>query len=151
MDPIIYRLSSTAPPGEINLKPDSWRILTHVNGERTVAEIAQDLGLDEAVATQIALALFQSGVLEIAQGAVAPVRSTVNGTFFAQVTHELAAAMGPLAEIVIDEEVENLGESRQEFPRDRIPDLVERVSQAIPDEARRVKFQQIMLDAIRKL
>ncbi len=150
MDPVIYRLSTTAPPGEINLKPESWRILAHVNGQRTVAEIAEALGMDESTAAQLALSLLQSGVLEIAQGKAGPVRATVNGAFFDEVTHQLAAAVGPLAEIVIDEEIENLGESRKEFPRDRIPDLVEKVSQAIPDEAKRIKFQQVMLEAIRK-
>jgi hypothetical protein len=150
MDPVIYRLSTTAPPGEVNLKPESWRILAQVNGERTIAEIAQALGMDELAAAQLALSLFQSGVLEIARGKAAPLRATVDGAFFDQVTHELATAMGPLAEIVIDEEIENLGESRKQFPRERIPDLVERVSQAIPDEPKRVKFQQVMLEAIRK-
>ncbi len=150
MDAVIYRLSTTAPPGEVNLKPESWRILAQVNGERTVAEIAQALGMDESTAAQLALSLFQSGVLELAQGTAAPVRATVDGVFFDQVTHQLAAAMGPLAEIVIDEEIENLGESRKQFPRERIPDLIERVSQAIPDEAKRIQFQQVMLEAIRK-
>ncbi len=150
MDPVIYRLSTAAPPGEVNLKPESWRILAHVNGERTISDIAKALGMDEPTAAQLALSLFQSGVLEIAQGTSAPVRATVDGAFFDEVTHQLAAAMGPLAEIVIDEEIENLSESRKQFPRERIPDLVERVSQAIPDESKRIKFQQVMLEAIRK-
>jgi DNA-binding MarR family transcriptional regulator len=150
MDPVIYRLSTTAPPGEVNLKPESWRILAQVNGERTIAEIAKALGMDEPAAAQIALSLYQAGVLEVAQGAATPARARVDGAFFDEVTHQLATAVGPLAEIVIDEEIENLGESRKQFPRERIPDLVERVSQAIPDEAKRIKFQQVMLEAIRK-
>jgi hypothetical protein len=150
MDPVIYRLSTTAPPGEVNLRPESWRVLALVNGERTIAEIAKVLGIDEPAAAQLALSLYQAGVLEVAQGAATPVRASVDGHFFDEVTHQLAAAVGPLAEIVIDEEIENLGESRKQFPRERIPDLVERVSQAIPDEAKRIKFQQVMLEAIRK-
>ncbi len=150
MDPVIYRLSTTAPPGEVSLKPESWRILAHVNGERSIAEIAQTIGMDEAAAAQVALSLYQAGVLEISQGTVAPPRATVDGSFFNEVTQQLAAAVGPLAEIVIDEEIENLGESRKEFPRERIPDLVERVSQAILNDAKRIKFQQVMLEAIRK-
>lgn len=151
MDPVIYRLSTTAPPGEVNLKPESWRILTLVNGERTIAEIAQTLGMDVATAAQLALSLYHAGVLEVAQGTATIARASVDGSFFDEVTRQLAAAMGPLAEIVIDEEIENLGESRKQFPWDRIPDLVEKVSQAIPDEAKRIKFQQVMLEAIRKL
>ncbi len=150
MDSVIYKLSTTAPPGEVSLKPESWRILAQVNGERTIAEIAQAIGMDEAAATQVALSLYQAGVLEISQGKVAPTRATVDGSFFDQVTQRLAVAMGPLAEIVIDEEIENLGESRKEFPRERIPDLVERVSQAILDDAKRIRFQQAMLETIRK-
>ncbi len=152
MDSLVFRLSTAAPPGEVSLKPETWRILAQVNGERSIAEIAQAIGMDKAATAQLALSLYQAGVLEISQGSVetvAPPRETVNGLFLEQLTKQLASAIGPLAEIVIDEEIDGLGESRDDFPRDRVPDLVERVSQAIPDDARRLRFQQVMLENIR--
>lgn len=151
MDSVIYRLSSSAPPGEVNLKPEAWRVLAQVNGVRSLAEIAQAIGLDESGVSRIAVTLYEAGVLEVAAGAVAPPRATIDGAFFDEVAHELARAMGPLAEVVLDNEIDRLGENRTLFPRDRIADLVEGVSEAIPNEAKRVNFQRVMLEAIRKL
>lgn len=148
---VIFKMSSTDIAGEVNLKPETWRVLTQINGTRSVAEIARMLAMDEMVASQIADTLYKAGVLEVAAGSVAPPRATIDGVFFDQVSRELARAMGPLAEFIIDDEIERLGEKREAFPRDRIADLVERVSESIRDDAERVKFQQVMLEAIRRL
>ncbi len=152
MDPLVFRLSTATPQGEVSLKPESWRVLAQVNGERSIADIAKAIGMDEATAVQLALSLCQSGILEICQGAtetMEPPRDIVGQAFLEQVSRQLASAIGPLAEIVVDEEIENLGETRQDFPRSRVPDLVERVSQAIADDNKRIRFQQVMLEGIR--
>ena len=75
----------------------------------------------------------------------------VNGTFFAQMEHELAKVMGPVATLIIDDEVAALGAGKDSFPRDRVAELVEKVSSEITDEGKRAGFQQTMLETIRTL
>jgi hypothetical protein len=148
---VVFKLSSGEVAGEINLKPEAWRVLTQVNGVRTVADVAKSIGMDDVIVTQIVDMLYKAGILEVTAGSVPIPAETVDASFFKQVTTELARAMGPLAQIIIEDEVANLNEKMEDFPRDRIPDLVERVSAAIPDPKKRLAFQQIMLDTIRKL
>lgn len=148
---VVFKLSSGDVAGEINLKPEAWRVLTQINGNRTVAEVATSVGMDAVSVTQIVDMLYKAGILEVAAGSTAIPTETVDAAFFKQVTTELARAMGPLAQIIVEDEVANLNEKLDDFPRDRIPDLVERVSAAIPDPKKRLTFQQIMLDTIRKL
>jgi predicted regulator of Ras-like GTPase activity (Roadblock/LC7/MglB family) len=76
---------------------------------------------------------------------------TVDGTFFAQMEHELTRVMGPVATLVIDDEVAALGADRDSFPRDRMAELVEKVSSEITDEGKRDSFQRTMLTVIRTL
>jgi len=76
---------------------------------------------------------------------------TVDGTFFAQIEHELTKVMGPFAVVIIDDEVTALGADRDSFPRDRVAELVEKVSSEIADEGKRADFQQTMLEAIKTL
>ncbi len=151
MSSIVYKLSSTAPPGGISLKPEDWRILTQINGTRSVSEIAQSAGMDEKAVARIAEVLYDAGVLEVAAGVIPAAPATVDQAFMDRMVRELARAMGPLADLVVDDEREHLGEKRGQFPRDRIPDLVECVSTAIRDDGKRLAFQQVMLEAIRKL
>ena len=82
---------------------------------------------------------------------MAPPRPTVNGAFIEQITTELARAIGPLAALTLEDEIAALDEIQESFPRERIPELIERLGQAIQDDARRLRFQQVMLAAIRKL
>jgi hypothetical protein len=151
MDATIYRLSKKAPPGGISFNADDWRVLTMVNGVRSVTEIAQSISADEAAIARIGRNLLESGVLEVEFEPPAPRSSTVDGWFFEQVTLELARAIGPMAEIIIDDELERLGKKREAFPCECVPDLVENVSSAIRDDAKRIRFQQVMLGSIRKL
>ncbi len=147
---VIFRLSSSELNGEVNLKPDAWRVLTQVNGVRSLAEIAQNLGMHEATVIGIADTLFKARILEAAPGSAPPPSPSVNSAFFDEIARELARAMGPLASIIVEDEIAALGEKRESFPRDRLADLVERVSAAIKDDHRRLNFQRVMLEAIRK-
>ncbi|NIO70841.1 MAG: hypothetical protein GTN71_17855 [Anaerolineae bacterium] len=83
-----------------------------------------------------------------ALGPAIPPELTVDGTFFAQIEHELAKVMGPVATLIIDDEVAALGADKDSFPRDRVAELVEKVSSEITDEDKRASFQQMMLEAI---
>ncbi len=83
-----------------------------------------------------------------ALGPAIPPELTVDGTFFAQIENELAKVMGPVATLIIDDEVAALGADKDSFPRDRVAELVEKVSSEITDEDKRASFQQIMLEAI---
>jgi predicted regulator of Ras-like GTPase activity (Roadblock/LC7/MglB family) len=73
---------------------------------------------------------------------------TVDGSFFAQMEHELTRVMGPVATLIIDDEVAALDADRGAFPRDRMAELVEKVSSEITDEGKRANFQQTMLQVI---
>jgi predicted regulator of Ras-like GTPase activity (Roadblock/LC7/MglB family) len=76
---------------------------------------------------------------------------TVDGTFFTQMEHELTRVMGPVAPLIINDEVAALGADKGAFPRDRMAELVEKVSSEIADEGKRAKFQRAMLEAIETL
>jgi hypothetical protein len=148
---VIFKLSNRDLSGEVTLTPFAWRVLVQFDGARSVADIARALGIEEGKVTEVAETLFRSGVLQVAPGSAPPPRPTVNGTVFDQISVELARAVGPMAVLTLEEEIANLGEAREMFPRDRIPELVERLSQTIRDGTKRLRFQQIMLEAIRKL
>lgn len=147
----VFRISSEGASGEVHLSPEAWRVLTQVNGSRSLAEIATNLNADAAKIAQTADELVRLGLLAAAQDSTTPIRTTVNGVFFENISKEFVRVVGPIGPILIDEEIANLGESREDFPRDKVSSLVERVSAQIPDEKKRLNFQRIILEAIRSL
>jgi hypothetical protein len=148
---VIFKLSSSDLKSEINLKPEAWRVLTLVNGVRPLSEIAQNLGMDPTTVMSIANSAYEAHILEIAPGSVSLPSPMVDVAFLDELSRELARAMGPLAVVIVEDEIAALGEKREAFPRDRLADLIERVSEAIKDGNKRLNFQRLMLDVIRKL
>jgi hypothetical protein len=147
---VIFKVSSTGVRGGIQFKPEEWGVFAQVDGKRTIADIAQQLGMDPNIVWRIAESLYQRGLLQPAAGSEIP-SEVVDEKFFPQLTRELLLVMGAVADILIDEQVSAMRESRERFPKARAPELVERVSQSIRNESKRLKFQQGMLDSLRKL
>jgi hypothetical protein len=58
------------------------------------------------------------------------------------------AAMGPMAHLVLRDQIRAMGESRETFPQPKLRDLVELVSREILNETMRVYFQKMMFQEI---
>jgi DNA-binding Lrp family transcriptional regulator len=147
----VFRLSPTELSSEITLKPEAWRLLAQINGARTLGEIAQTLGISEQAAHQIATGLLEARIIEAVTGVPQPTTRTVDVAFFDQLQHELTRAIGPVASIILEDALGALGESRERFPHERLAELVEHVSEQIRDPKRKLRFQQVMLDVMRKM
>lgn len=148
---VVFRLSPGGSSGAVSLQPEEWQVLAQVNGARDVAEIADELGQDEFAAAKVLYGLATAGLLEVMEKSTAPPRATINGGFFGRLNGEFTGVMGPLGPLIIDEEIEALGETRESFPREKVAALVERVSAEIDDEQKRLRFQQIMLEMLKGL
>lgn len=61
--------------------------------------------------------------------------------FFKMLNYELARATGPVAQILISEEISDMGEDYYSFPQQRISDLVYRLSIKIPRKEKKTAFQ----------
>lgn len=63
---MIPRLVPNPAPGttDIHLEAEEWRVLTMVNGQNTVGQIAQRSGLGEVRTREIIAALLKSGLIE---------------------------------------------------------------------------------------
>jgi hypothetical protein len=95
--------------------------------------------------------------LELKPTAVKPVPKNSPSTAFvpASLLNVLAAAltdaMGPMAKIVLRDQIKTLGESSERFPCAKVDMLIESVSREILDEGMRAQFRQLMLEEIRTL
>ncbi|HEY3302965.1 MAG TPA: DUF4388 domain-containing protein [Candidatus Binatia bacterium] len=146
----------------VTLSPEQWRVLSRVNGARSVKSIAETVRLPYFDAAKIICALHGEGLVELAPGAARPaaapdvaahkpVADPVPQGFFDRMVHGLAEVSGPIASVVVRDQIAALGATAEAFPKSRIVELVESVSQVIPDKRLKVRFQQRMSDEIRTL
>jgi len=75
--------------------------------------------------------------------------NAVPAPFFDFMVHEATEALGPIGEIVVQEHITGLGETRQTFPRKKLLALVEAVSSEISNKQMRANFETIMRREIR--
>jgi hypothetical protein len=149
----IYRLAAR-PSAEIQLRAEDWSVLTQLDGERTVREIAEASQLNELFTSKVICRLYELGLLELVAVQVAeaqPARDLVDAKFIDKIESDLKLAIGPMASFIVDDCAEQMGHSRGELPKDAVPELVERLANEIPDPTRRTKFQEAMLEHMKGL
>ena len=77
--------------------------------------------------------------------------ASVPPTFLDALVAVLTEAMGPMAKIVLRDQLKVFGESYERFPHTKVEMLLESVSREILDEGMRGQFRQRMLERIRTL
>lgn len=73
---------------------------------------------------------------------------TVPSHIFDYMTRIAMAAMGPMAPLVVRDQLCALGESQAAFPQPKLGQLVEMVSREILNETMRLRFQDMMAQEI---
>ena len=90
-----------------------------------------------------------AGVKQVPQSL--PAGAFVPTGFLDALAATLTDAMGPMAKIVIRDQIKTLGESSERFPHAKVDMLLESVSSEILDEGMRGQFQRQMLKQVRAL
>ncbi|MBW1847185.1 MAG: hypothetical protein JRJ27_08610 [Deltaproteobacteria bacterium] len=76
--------------------------------------------------------------------------SEVDELFFSYLKEQLSLAVGPIAEIIIEEEITDLGYDPLKFPSKRAAELVDLVSREIQREEKKTLFKQNMIKEIKE-
>ncbi len=62
-----------------------------------------------------------------------------------RIARDLSVAMGPVAPYILAEKIRKFGTELQNFPAERLSELIERSSLEISDENKRISFQKMAL------
>lgn len=136
-------------PGEVSLNSMEWAVITQIDGERTVEDIAKKLTFSLPEAIQIFNSLIDKGLIEVAKIKEIKIQ-TVSPAFFNQLEKILITFIGPVATYVINDTLMELNAERSKFPETMVPELVELLSEEISDEAKKIEFQKQMLNLLKR-
>ena len=147
---VVFTIKQDKPDEGLDLKSTEWAILTQIDGERTVKSILNNLSFSEDEGLRIFYTLYTMGLVEV-KDARRKGEDIVNASFFKELEEILIKIIGPVAGYIIDDVLWEMGEKREKFLKEYVPVLTESISQEISDDSKRVKFQQEMLEIIKKL
>ncbi|MFN8508274.1 MAG: DUF4388 domain-containing protein [Dehalococcoidia bacterium] len=146
----VLRLRGNELAGPVTVQPLEWQIIVRLGEATTASELVGSLGRDEFTVLRALKGLVTSGLVEVEAEARPNTRPVATAAFFATLRQAAAAALGPFATVIVEEEVAAMGATLEAFPKDQVSALVERISGEIQDDARRVQFQQRMIQVIRQ-
>lgn len=143
---MVFKLSNKRSAKEVNLRSLEWAVVTQLNGEKTVGQIGEILALSEDEIQQIFFNLIGEGLLEFVQS-----ENNINSpspAFVNNLERQFKLYVGPIADIIINDTLNELKTSRQYMEKSQIPFFVELLSFHISNTRKRVQFQRDMLNEI---
>ena len=131
---------------EINLDADMIRLLIAIDENKSMSQIAKEVGMDITTLNSTLTRLLKLKLIESAEKSV----PFLNEEFLVELKINLSKAIGPMAEFLIEDVAGDMDFSLSRIPKDQAADLISNLAVEIPDEGNRVQFEKSMIDLIKK-
>lgn len=134
--------------GPVTVPNVGWRVLTKLDGVRSVQDIADILRIPFAYTAKVIFSLHKTGLVEaVAPIAIAPAE-LVPPALLNRVTNILTDVIGPMAPLVLRDQIEALGESPDSLPETKLDELIMLVGREISDGKLKNRFEESMFQEI---
>lgn len=128
--------------GPVTVPHVGWRVLSKIDGNRSVQEIAEALRIPYAYTAKVIFNLHKSGLVEIIAPSSRAATDLVPAAALGQLIASLTEIMGPMASLVVRDQIEELGETQDRFPESKLHELIGNVGKEISDGKLRQKFAE---------
>ena len=144
---LIFKGSIKEDLAEFSLNSLMLKVFMELNGKKDLASIHRSLNINMEELKDVLVKLNELHLIE----KVEKVSPILDKHFFDFLKTHLSLAMGPIAEFLIEDEIQELGEKPTKVPCHRAAELVELLARQIPREDKRVPFQQAMVKKIKEI
>ena len=142
---MVFRRVSRADAGEFSLDGQMLSVLMELDGRKSLAVVAKNTALSMGVIRRVVSKLIELNLIEPVEEAV----SVLGDDFFDYLKEQLSLATGPIADVLIEDAVDDMGLTLGRIPRHRAAELIDILARQIPREEKRMAFQQAMIEKIR--
>ncbi len=146
----VYDLEPEIRDKEIQIKAIQWKVISLVDGKKSIADLSQIIGLGVSDTMKIVYTLLRMGLLKDASQQDTQVqRRSVRlpeTEFISSLKDALIQAVGPIAPVIIVETAEELNTDLLTDSTDQKAYLIETLSSKIPNEKMSLKFLDAMTD-----
>ena len=132
--------------GEYPLDHKMLTVFMELDGKAPLGVVARKAGLNMSTMREIIAKLMQNGLVE----KVDKETVTLDKDFFDYLVGQLSLAIGPIAQVLIEDEIHNLGHEISRFPGHRVADLVYNLAREIRRKEKKDVFLKMMATKIRE-
>ncbi len=143
---MIFKRTVTNDLGNFSLNRQTLNIYMQLNGEETLGKLAEKAGKNLGTMRVVISNLLKLGLIEAVQKDIV----MLDGDFFRYLINQFSLATGPIASVLIEDEVHSLGYEVDQFPGYRASELVDRLAAEIRREEKKLIFIKNMVSKIRQ-
>jgi hypothetical protein len=145
----VFRLAELSEDntGPVTVPNVGWRILSKLDGIRSVQDVAELLRIPFAYAAKVIYSLHKAGLVALTPVAK-PAVELVPAALLSRVTNLLTDMIGPMAPLVLRDQIESLGESADSLPESKLEELITLIGQEISDGKLKSRFEESMVQEI---
>jgi len=126
--------------GKFPLDHQMLAVFMELDGKAPLSTIAQKAGLNMSTMREIIAKLMQNGLVEKVDKEIV----ILDRDFFDYLVSHLSLALGPIAQVLIEDEVHNLGHELSRFPGHGVAELVDNLAQEIRRKEKKAVFLKMM-------
>lgn len=137
---MVFQLDQNQTPEEANLMHLEWAVVSQLDGQKTVRQIADSLSLNTKEIEEIFKKLAAADLLVVVNKA--DESQYLPQEFFKTLNHEMTLLLGPVASIILEDVLEMMHQHRDGFERSLLPGFIELLTNQIDDQVKQVEFQK---------
>jgi len=143
---MVFKQAVTDTTDDITLDSSLLNVLLELDGKKNLGIIAQKAGLNMGEIRDVISRLLQLKLVESAAEDIL----MADDKFFNFLNTQLSLAVGPIAEVLIEDEIANMDHGISSFPAFRAAELVEILSTAIKREEKKSAFKLSMVNKLKE-
>ncbi len=143
---LVFKGSVKGDLDKFSLDNQMLQVLMEFDGKKNLASVSRSVNMNLDTLREVLARLQNFQLIEKVETTV-PV---LNDEFLDFLQNQLALALGPIAEILIEDELLEFGNNPQEVPFYRAAELVNLLARQIPRQEKKNAFQQVMAKKIKE-
>lgn len=132
--------------GNFSLDSHMLNVIMELDGKKSLAVVAEKMGLSLSIIRKVISKLLELRLVEPIQTNI----SMLDNSFLDCLNIQLSLAVGPIAEVLIEDAAADVGHNLSHFPTHRAAELVDLLARQIQSRDKRADFKQNMIKQIRE-
>jgi len=143
---LVFRRVVLSNMGDISLDSRMLEVLMELDGKKNLGSISKKTGMTTGNLRESVSKLLKLNLIEIVEGTGA----FLDNDFMGYLNEQYALAIGPVAEVIIEDAVSDLGYKMSQIPSHKIAELIDLLSAEIQRDEKKEAFKLNMVKRIKE-
>jgi hypothetical protein len=148
-DKMVFVVNNQQSPQDSDLLHLEWAVISQLDGQKSVGQIAENLALNAGEIQEIFRKLLKANLLVLVNRDAED--DYVPQEFFKQLNHDMTYMMGPVAGIILEDVLGMMNVNKEKLSKESLPSLIDLLTIQIDDPVKQIEFQKKVYPRIKSM